>query len=77
MSPTVKKILIIGGAVAAVAVVYVVATKKKDAATGGALPDVAVKKGLVVSPSSIMKIGGIEEELGISEDLGSLGGAFR
>jgi hypothetical protein len=76
MSPTVKKILLIGGA----AVVGYVVYRKVTAAKASAASAKALNTVLPMQ-FQIMKAGSAKmadsEELGVSEDLGSLGGGFR
>jgi hypothetical protein len=69
MTPKTKKLLMIGGAAIAGYVVYT-QIKKRSAAP-------APKRGIASAVATqISKVGGAEEDLGVSQDLGSLGGGF-
>jgi hypothetical protein len=78
MSPNIKKILLIGGAAVAGFVAYkVIKGRSKPAAlTSSQLGmKLAMMPNLQISKMA-SKVAGIEEELGVAEDLGSLGGGF-
>jgi hypothetical protein len=76
MSPTVKKILLVGGAAVVGYVVY-----KKVTAAKAKAETKAVLNTVLPMQFQVMKAGSAKmadsEELGVSEDLGSLGGGFR
>jgi hypothetical protein len=85
MSPTTKKILMIGGAAVAGFVAYKVIkgrTSKAAAAAAVAAPQTTkISSSLAAKlagklPMTFSKVAGVEEELGVAEDLGSLGGGF-
>ena len=75
MSPTVKKILIGGGVVVGAYVVY--SMIKKSAPPAKVYPAVAPIAGGAKNLAQMTRMTGIEEELEMSNDLGSLGGAYR
>lgn len=76
MSPKTKKILMIGGAAVAGFIVYKMIKKPAHTAPV-ALPTQKASMLSKIASAQITKIGGIEEELGVSEDLGSLGSSWR
>jgi hypothetical protein len=72
MSPTVKKILIGGGVVVGAYVVYSMIKKSAPAKVYPTMSPAAAS-----AAPKIGRVSGIEEELEMSNDLGSLGGAYR
>jgi ABC-type enterochelin transport system permease subunit len=73
MSPKTKKILMIGGG-AAVAGLILYKISKHKAPT--ALPTQKTGMLSMLTAMPITKLSGIAKELGVSEDLGSLGGGW-
>jgi len=80
LTPTMKKVLLFGGA----AVVGFIIYKKMKGSSAGLpavpptkkpIPAAALAAGAMKSTAT-MKIAGLEEELGIAEDLGSLSGSW-
>lgn len=86
MSPMLKKVLLIGGGAVAVYVIYTKVIKKAaPAVRGGAAPSAIApeaagpsvsRPGMIIAAEHVTKIGSVEEELGLSQDLGSLGGRW-
>ena len=74
MSPKTKKILLVGGAAVAAYVVYSMVTKKKmpPAKVGPALSPAARADLITNAALKSGTVAGIEDDLGTSEDLGSL-----
>jgi len=99
MSPTTKKILLVGGAAVAGFVIYKMVANKPAAPAAPAAPlatakaatrdrdrpgvdvfgaEKQVRRDLKdLRDARQTKVGGVEEELGVSEDLGSLGGRWK
>lgn len=86
MSPTMKKILLIGGAAVVGFVVYKKMTAKKPAAVTKISAPLAAKIAAVskmqfakMATATTSKMAGddVIAELGLEEQLGSLGGAYR
>lgn len=81
MSPKTKKILLIGGAAVAGLVAYKVikgrASAKAPTAALSATRAQLMTKFASLPGVTFSKVAGIEEELGVAEDLGSLGGGWR
>lgn len=78
MSPKTKKILLIGGAAVAGLLAYKVIKGRASAKTSAVS---ATRAQLMTKFASLpgvtfSKVAGIEEELGVSEDLGSLGSGY-
>jgi hypothetical protein len=82
MSPTTQKILIIGGAAVAGFVAYkVIKGRASKAAAAVAAPQTtkissSLAAKLAGKVATFSQVAGVEEELGVAEDLGSLGGGF-
>ncbi len=85
MSPKLKKILLIGGGAVAAYLVYTKVIKKAAPAVRGGVAPSAIaaeapgpsvsRPGMIIADTHITKIGSIED-LGLSQDLGSLGGRW-
>lgn len=74
MSPTTKKYLMYGGAAVAVFVIYKMVKKPAAAAIAAAPPPAALdRSGLTIVPENVTKLSDAVEDLGLEQDLGSLG----
>jgi hypothetical protein len=73
MSPKTKKMLLIGGAAVAGYFIY---TKMKHSTTAMTPAQKLAARAAMQMTTGPTKAAGIEEELGVVEELGSLGGGF-
>jgi saccharopine dehydrogenase-like NADP-dependent oxidoreductase len=76
MSPKTKKILLIGGGAVAAFVIYKMVTKSSSTSPVTAIPGAKLALLKATAPTAT-SVAGVAEDLGVSEDLGSLGGRWK